>query len=386
LIAASAAFLLSKPWQFRPEKKQLNLILLFIGFVVFHAVSLIWTQDFNRGLKELETYSALFTIPVLLLWQKDFHGSLFINALRIVIVTTTISICFTAHAHSLFTIYKADIPVLEIFFNSDFHYTKLSERVNMHPTYLGMLIVVTIILQGTKAIKTRIKTFKFWLIIFSIFYLILFLTLLLTRGPILGLLGIFSWLILVKYFPSNWYLRVLIILIFIFFILSIFVFEPLNNRFIAPVIRMINEKSYVLDNDSFSYHIRSWICSLHSNQTGLEVLIGQGTGDELTTLNNCYASKNYSAMINSNLNAHCEYLTQYVKLGLLGLGYLIFFLLFHFNNGNKNSFSYLKLIVIFLSVIFLFESALNVSKGVFFISFLFPYFYLLDKENAKTSI
>jgi len=386
LIAASAAFLLSKPWLFRPEKKQLNLILLFIGFVVFHAVSLIWTQDFNRGLKELETYSALFSIPVLLLWQKDFHSTNYLKLVKIVIVSTVFILCFLAHTQILVVIIQKDLAFSDLFFSTQFHYEKLADFVQLHPTYFGVLIITAIILLSYDLLKSSSVTFQYLLALTGIIYLLIFLLLLLARGPILGLVGISLWILLLNFKKISFIKRTLVIFIILIVSSSIFIFEPLTKRFVDPVARMIREKSFRFDDDSFSYHIRSWICSLHSNQTGLEVLIGQGTGDELTALNNCYASKNYSAMINSNLNAHCEYLTQYVKLGLLGLSYFIFFLLFQFNYGNINSFSYLKLMVIFLSIIFLFESILNVSKGVFFISFLFPYFYLLDKENAKTSI
>ncbi|MFN4947389.1 MAG: O-antigen ligase family protein [Chryseotalea sp.] len=382
LIFASACFLAT---EYRKEiftKQKFYFVSPFIIFLLVNAIGIFYSENKTQAVKEVETYSAMLVLPLLWFSLPSQKVSL-LKPIGLTVIVTTLAHCIIAHLLCVKDILSQGRSLKLLFTSEDYHYVNLSYKAGIHPTYLGVLVIASLLLIWYIS-KNQKPVIKICTGILAL-YLLTFLILLLSRGPLLGLLTIL-------FFGAVWRLRtarkrykILGYTSIGVIIACVFLFPPLQNRFIDPVLRMIQAKSYHFDDDSLSYHIRSWICAITSNQETKTILFGHGTGDERETLNICYTQKQYHAMINSGLDAHNEYLSQYVKIGLFGLLSFLSILFVYFYEGYTQNKVVLTSYVILIAVVCLFESILHVSKGVFFISYLFPYFYLLEKENTRTT-
>jgi O-antigen ligase len=382
LIIATIAFLATKPWSNTIPKKKILFLIPFLLFLLINVLGMLYSTNKVQAIKELETYSAFLVIPLLWLWLPE-SSPLFFKRIALVIILTALAHCILAHAICINEIIKSGESLNLLFSAEKYQYLYLSYRVGIHPTYLGVLIITALIsLWYYSKNKTTIALTAIGL---AGVYLTLFLFLLLSRGPIIGLFVLLVFNALWRLKSTGFLVKLSVYGAIILIAASILFFAPLRMRFIDPVVRMIQTKSYHFDNDSLSLHIRSWVCAVSVNQSLATVIFGQGTGEERTVLNNCYAENEYTAMVNSGLNAHNEFLSQYVRLGLIGMFSFLSIIVVYFLKGFQNNNLMVTSFVILISIICLFESILNVSKGVFFISYLFPYFYLLDKEKAITS-
>jgi O-antigen ligase len=335
-----------------------------------------------QAVKELETYSAFLALPILWLWLPEI-SPVFFKRVALVIILTALAHCLIAHTICINEIFDKGESLSQLFTTEKYQYLYLSYRVGIHPTYLGVLIITALIsIWYYRKDQPKIHLAVIYL---ACIYLILFLFLLLSRGPIIALFLILVFNAFWRLKSANFFIRLSVYMAITLVIASIVFFAPLRLRFIDPVVRMIQTKSYHFDNDSLSLHIRSWICAVSVNQSLTTVLFGHGIGEEREVLNNCYLEKNYTAMVGSGLNAHNEFLSQYVRLGLIGLFSFLTILMVYFSRGFQQHNLLLTSFVILIGIVCLFESILNVSKGVFFISYLFPYFYLLGNKSNLPS-
>ena len=114
-------------------------------------------------------------------------------------------------------------------------------------------------------------------------------------------------------------------------------------------------------------------------------IIGYGAGSELGLLHESfYAKKYYSSFIN-HLNTHNEYLSFWLKSGIIGLLIYLVTLAFGFKQALKTKdllFFTFMLLVAFVSFS---ENLLDVDKGVIFYAFFFSFFIFSGDKNQVVS-
>jgi O-antigen ligase len=114
-------------------------------------------------------------------------------------------------------------------------------------------------------------------------------------------------------------------------------------------------------------------------------IIGYGAGSELALLHESfYAKKYYSSFIN-HLNTHNEYLSFWLKSGIIGLLAYLVTLGFGFKQALKRKdllFFTFMLLVAFVSFS---ENLLDVDKGVIFYAFFFSFFVFSGDEKQTIS-
>lgn len=104
-------------------------------------------------------------------------------------------------------------------------------------------------------------------------------------------------------------------------------------------------------------------------------VIGNGAGSELDLLHeDFYKRKYYNSFVN-RLNAHNEYLSIWLKAGIIGLLAYLATLTFGFRQALKNKDLLFFSFMLLISMVSFAENLLDVDKGVIFYAFFFSFFY-----------
>ena len=115
-------------------------------------------------------------------------------------------------------------------------------------------------------------------------------------------------------------------------------------------------------------------------------IIGYGTGDVQSKLNEVYKEKEYIFPLKEEYNAHNQWLQTWLENGLLGLLLLgiLFFLLFKKGYGDHTFFGFAVTLVAILFVNSLFESMFHRFSGISFFSFIVCYVLTSFKRKELT--
>lgn len=307
--------------------------------LVLAILGLIYTDDFQNGLRRCEILLPFLVIPLIL-----FSTPIQKNTTRFALY------CFgfgTLMA-SLFGVIKA----LYYRFNdlgNYFYYERFSELVDKHTTYFSLFLVVSILFLLNEILKSKIKWFL-GLIIILFFLFVLYVTS--TRISIIALAAgaLIMVLIQVKY-RIKW-----VGFIFALLILGFFALPNFQKRFDLNQ----TEAGTVNDYDFRELHWKSVFETIRHNS----VLFGKGTGGNRDFLYDTYKKYKLTSAYQLEYNAHNQFLEIVLDYGLIGIIVFIFMiasLIFSFYK-SKSSLS-ISLFCVFL-VYFLTESLLQRQDGV----------------------
>lgn len=350
-------------------KFRLNLTLLsLMAFYLFLVLGLLWTDNMNAGVFDLEVKMSIFIFPF-------FMSFIVYNRKQLRIVFW--SLIFGIFVGMGILIFKA-IPNYNETSNIDvFFYAYLSQRI--HPSYFSYYLIVSII---TLYIDLRFKIidlFKYrWI------YLLLILTIFCLNILLLSKIGVIvSCLILLfftitemvrkkKFLQGMTILVCLTCLLFISFKKSSYV-EQRVSEFVASI---DNAES---SNSSTGIRIQIWEQGLTIVKS--ELFIGHGTGDVKDVLVESYTNAGMIVASEKKLNAHSQYLQVAISIGVLGL--LIFVSSFYFGlkTGSTHG-NYYLIGFILVTLLFLFpESMLENQAGTIAFGLFFSLFNQKSLSN-----
>lgn len=109
-------------------------------------------------------------------------------------------------------------------------------------------------------------------------------------------------------------------------------------------------------------------------------IIGYGTGSEKDILEEKYFEKKLYLSYQSAFNAHSQYLSFLLNLGILGCGLFLFILYYAFYTGIKNKDVLLISFLVIIATTAISEDILNLNKGIFFYGFFIAFLLLFQHE------
>jgi O-antigen ligase len=271
-----------------------------ILYLLVLIIGLTYTQDIITGLRVLETSFSLLALMIITNrfenLGRDFFHKVLVSFMAGLLVTCLICIV-NAFLNFLAT---EDIQF--------FFYYKLTEAVNLHPTYLAYYLIASItycIFLIYNEIEKKRKT----LLVVSV--LLFFAILMLTGGrtAYVSLLLVFSFFIL-KFIleESNRGKKIAFILVLILFF-SLFGINKINY---------FNDELEIT-NDYWE-RFGLWESALKANSN---VLLGVGTGDYKMVLNQYYLSHGLSEFASESYNSHNQFIQIYFSNGVIGFLALI---------------------------------------------------------------
>jgi O-antigen ligase len=271
-----------------------------ILYLLILIIGLTYTQDIDTGLRVLETSFSLLALMIIANrfenFGHDFFHKVLVSFIAGLLVTCLICIV-NAFLNFLAT---GDIQF--------FFYYKLTEVVNLHPTYLAYYLIASITYCIFLIYNEIEKKRKAVLVVIALLF---FAILMLTGGRTA---------------------YVSLLLVFSFFILK-FILEESNSgkkvAFILVVILFfslfgVNRISYFnneleITNDYWE-RFGLWESALKANSNGM---LGVGTGDYKMVLNQYYLSHGLAKFASDSYNSHNQFIQIYFSNGVVGLLALI---------------------------------------------------------------
>ena len=354
-------------WQrlWRPE------LLILSSFFLLNLLGIMWTTDRSAALRDLERQLALLLFPVLFLLT---HLNLLQYRKPILLTAgiTAAGVILYLYADALRIILYNHLPLKTIISSSFIHHN-FSEPLGIHATYLSLYVAVSLAVFMYYLPRER-NPLLGWVYGFLMLLLLAGLVQLASKAVLLA--TIFFTFAGVPFFIGDRTARIRFLSIagvmLVLLLIVILRVQSFEKRYIHEFRNDLLPDNMV--SASSESRLQRWQLGLDFIEK--KTVLGYGSGMEKKLLQDAYFKrKMYVAYINE-LNLHNEYLSLWLKTGLLGLLVACATLLMGFFEAVRNRdfifFAFLSL----LSVTFFSENVLDVNKGIFFCAFYFSFLYL----------
>jgi len=363
----------------RRHKFDYKKVFYFSSLYLLYIFSLLFTEDFNGVDKILTTRLSLFIVPLSFGLIATAIGKVSqkqVNSFLKVYVGATIIYCLLV----ILFIYQLGFFSDAIKINSVYAYiSNEMYSINQHPIYASMLISFAFIF-GVNLLLVEKKTKAKYLIFIGLVPMIYVLFFLSRKSILLALVLVV--LIILLSFKSLNYKKISIGIILVFGVLVI-ILPTVKNRFSE----LLNPTSYSKIQEKNSSSIRFGIYNCSINKIKENLIFGYGIGDVKNELRKCYAETS-SVLLKENYNSHNQYLSFFLSNGIVGFIVLLLFLYLNLMKAIKQqNLLYLSLLV-FYSIVMLFENILERQSGVILFSLFINFFAFIniDKKGIEQSI
>lgn len=353
----------------REQLQRINRTTLLLQSVFFITlVSLTWAAFFTRGLEVAVKQLAILLFPLLIglssLDLKKYRNPL----LYAFSIGCTVTVLYL-YADALHIIYFNKLP-LKSLFSAAFVNHNFSEPINMHATYLSMLLMLclTWLLQQ---IFTGVSRKQRILFISCSAVLAAGLVQAASKSVLIASLFIgfagFPWLVIKKTHRGRFLLTSLLLAVLLLSVLlSAAVFR---NRYMTTLENDLQLHTGITKNDS---RVDRWNAALELIKNA--PLAGTGSGSDISLLKEIYFERKMYAAYLNNVNVHNQYLAFLIDAGIAGLlvyGCTLAWACWQsVRQRDIMLFAFTALVV----VVSFSEDLLDVNKGIFFYAFFFSFF------------
>jgi len=139
---------------------------------------------------------------------------------------------------------------------------------------------------------------------------------------------------------------------------------------------VITKNSFTITKNTFEHRLLIDYLALHEILDSLP--FGVGTGDFQAALNAQYQRINFKAALDANYNAHNQYISEFLKTGILGGTIFVILIILLLKKINRHQ-KYYAYFITFFSLACLVESYLDRQHGIVIFAFLIP--FLLYNDN-----
>jgi O-antigen ligase len=357
----------------------------FILFFIANIIGLLYSEDTKAGVSIIEKKSFFFLIPVVIATTKiDLKGLHFLFKSFITACVFAIVICTTI------AFYRSTQPLENRPLNFDYYtndgfkldnpntspvwhffsYQEFSSGIHLHPTYLSLYILFSVLLifyffEKTVSAKFHLKLFMVCLLsILSICLVFLSSRVIIASHLLLLVFLIVS---LVRNSPSQLPasipLIILVISILIIFIQPIARYRAIQEIGKTP----IEIKSNTVYKQSTEIRLSLWWTALQSI-SGHNLIWGAGTGDVDKIMRNTSQRFSISNVLGSD-DPHNQFLQIVLSLGIIGLILFLGCLLSPFLQAPAFNAHFLyRGFVLIILITCMTESLFESQKGIVFFS------------------
>lgn len=355
-----------------------RLVFLSIGFVVIYMISIIYSSNYNKGLKEVLKSILLIIFPFLFL-RHNILTKKNINSFLIVYVIVNVLLCvyiynlaidILSYKKMVFLKEASLFTRLKTFYNTPFHIPfnwssrDFEVKLFFHKAYMSISFCLSTFIAIYFILFTKIKkAYKLILILTSL----LFVYFIFYLGSIPNILCLILGVIILLIYRIN----SIKIIISLLTIISVLLYIKRES-----VIIKYNQSINRIETD---FRVNIWECSVSILKDNY--FLGVGIGDKEDKLIECYTAnpEKYKRAISSKMNTHNQYLSLMLSSGIICL---ILFLALQFIN-LKFAFKYQDILFILFTILilinFTFESMLHRIYGIYFFS-LFNSFFILRNQ------
>jgi O-antigen ligase len=332
--------------------------LLFIAFFLIHLIGLLYTQNIDSGLFDLQVKLSLLIFPVILVSRP--LDSIRVNSVFIAFISGGIICSLIMLSRAIYTYYA--------FGENNFFYQAFSFLI--HPSYLSMyfnLCIAWVLLSLLK--RDQSHSFPLWLSVLVVVFFTFIIILLSSKMGLLTMILIYFGIIVGFIISRKKYLSGLVALtVMCALVFSLVRFVPeVRDRVNNAIAAMSSSTTDQTEAESTAVRLLIWKAA---NQVISEnFLFGAGTGDSKDALVKEYEKRGMTGALEHKLNAHNEFYQVFVSVGLIGFLIFIFSLIFPLSNALKEGNAVYILFLLIMILNFVPESMFETQAGVMFYAF-----------------
>ncbi len=361
------------------QVKEKVILLLPILLACFYLIRIPANYNLTDYLAIVERKSFIFLLPLSFLVLKKKISSKAIELISISFIFGCILcslICYyfaianivSSNAYSVVTDDRREFL---------FSYYQLVSPIDFDPIYISLYCNVAVILTFHVRLLSNRLTKGLVLV-----YLVIFIFLISAKIGIIGLVMIAVIKLLLELKGS--YIR----LLFVFFVFAaalfaLWRFEFLSERFITST-KFDFEEPYGHKWNSTTIRLAIWTGAMEAIKE--KPIFGYGTGCGQAGLEEAFTRNRFSWGLMKHYNAHSQFLSTQLDLGMFGTLLLLFVLLFPLKMAAKIKHSsglcFSLIIILFCSV----ESILLRQKGIVLFSFFYSIIWLMPFKKTSDEI
>jgi O-antigen ligase len=341
-------------------------------------IGFLWTKDPPEARSDIEHQLVILILPILLVISGLPLYQYRQKLLLLFSILCTVTIIYL-YVDAIRIILYNKLPLRTIF-SPFFINHNFSEPINMHATYFSIYtsLSLTILIHSLSIEKNQYKRAAYFI---SILVLTVGLLQLSSKSVLLAtmlMLPVGFFFFIPKGKIRNRYI-ITSILFSVLALLVILKVDSFKERFVTGLKDDLVEASF--NNDRLEPRMVRWESAFQLIRQA--PIFGYGTGSEKGLLKETYyKNKMYNSYLNK-LNAHNEYISTWLKTGILGLIVLfstfIFGFIMAFRKKDVLLFSFMTLI----TIVSFSENIFDVNKGIFFYAFFFPFLLLSGKPFSS---
>ncbi|CAG0957800.1 hypothetical protein FLAV_00537 [Flavobacteriales bacterium] len=352
----------------KSQFKSNRFLLLFILFYFWHFIGVLYSNNKEAALFDLEVKLSLCVLPLFFI-AIPYNKVVFIQSLKAFVegCTAALLICILQAAYSFYYTQQA----------SSFFYTELSYF--HHPSYASLYAMFAIVLLAEGFFNDSLALFnekQSFILIGCLFVFILFL---------FSKIAVILSGILVFYYLFRWYLsdkKSLFKLIWIGILLFLFTAIVIKSEVISNRVKeFANFVVFSNTGNDGGTSLRSFVWKASASLISEKPFVGYGNGDAKEVLLAYYDAHEIKIAGEKKLNAHNQFFQTALSLGIFAALFLLIILFFYMRLAvRKNNIIY----IFFLGLVFfnfLVESMLETQAGVVFISFANSLLFWHNKNN-----
>lgn len=351
----------------------------FIILFGLYLIGLIFTSNFDYGLKDIETRLTYVLFPLFFgLTKRE-------KPIQILWIALGLTLgCIVNIVGNIFDAYQC---FEETGYNQCFQGSRFADP--MHPSYLGLYVIGagTFLVLALKNARGFIFIAVKILIILGGIYTVYILY---SMGPWIGIISMFTFLMI-----NFFYVRKKMKLLFIGFLIiagaivaSVNMFDLIKRDYNAIKDQVVaynqGPAAYIEANKD---NVRSTNARIMIWNTSFDLIFahpfGVGTGDIKDELYKLYKERGMDLYIKKELNPHCQFLQTAAAIGIVsGLFFMLIFI-YYLWIGFKENNNYLIALTALFGATCLFESVLERQWGILFFMFFLSIFLTKDITKPK---
>ncbi len=341
-------------------------LLLLMVFYTLHLIAISYSQNQEAAWFDVQVKLTLLLFPLFLMFEYELVNKSLKHIAFAFVAGEFFALVFCwGHAIWQFVV-TGNMDMLL--------YEKFSFFI--HTSYFSMYILLAITIVFVLIEKNLVKRKILWVLLGLFFFISLFF--IASKTGIIT--GVF-FLLLFFFFDRNYLKKIWKKLLVMVVLGALFFFVGIKNYRIRQIFVQSYDIQNISPNSAGSFSVRILIWEAAEDIIKENFWTGVGTGDVHQTLVKQYREKGFSGALQHRFNAHNQYLSTFVGLGIFGFLLLLCLLFYGFNMARKKKNLLLFFFMLDVSINFLTESMLNRQAGVLFFAFFFS---LLMANNLKT--
>ncbi len=354
---------------------KLHKILVFPIFLFF--LNLFWvlfSENLGDGLSLVFKKIPLLLLPLSFILINKEISRKELHIILGVFLAACLLASFVCYGYAFFNIIQHKSIMSDQSGEYYFSYVNLTNPVKIDPIYLSLFCnFACVIALQSPFIKSP------WLRGLIVLYLSVFIFMIASKMGIIALAAVaLQWTISRTHqrIPS----LILVISLLALFVLGIYKLPFLSDRFLTST-----QFNYAEEDggkwNSTTFRLAIWSCAKEAIE--MHPLLGCGTGGGQKVLEGVYHEKNFVWGLKHQYNAHNEFLSTQLDLGIVGLLLVVAMLIIGFIQSIKSKDALTLSFFCIIFLYFLIETVLARQKGVVFFSFFFSLLLWLPKKNKN---